>query len=70
MLKERSEEEIAITALVSGNPRSCNGFDVHVHFGMYVPTVFGGRATGARLAVVGFGREIAEAKFSEWARSD
>lgn len=68
--KERSEEEIVITTLVSGDSRASNGLDVYVHFGAYVPIGFGGRESGARLAVVGPGREIANAKFSEWVRCD
>ncbi|RWR95548.1 D-aminoacid aminotransferase-like PLP-dependent enzymes superfamily protein, putative isoform 2 [Cinnamomum micranthum f. kanehirae] len=67
--KERSEEEIVITTLVSGDSRpSSDGLDVYVHFGAYAPIGFVGRESGARLAVVGPGREIANAKFSEWVR--
>lgn len=76
-----SEEEIAITILVSGNSKtlSCleDGFDerrvadvldVHVHVGSYVSPVFGVGGNGARLAVVGRGRDLGNAKYSEWVR--
>ncbi|KZV24288.1 hypothetical protein F511_01770 [Dorcoceras hygrometricum] len=83
VLKEReSVEEFAITILVSGNSAnlSCfeDGFDetrvsdvldVHVHVGTYVPPVFGVGGSGARLAVVGQGRDMANAKYSGWVRS-
>ncbi|XXG81113.1 hypothetical protein AAC387_Pa09g1822 [Persea americana] len=66
--KGRSEEEIVITTLVSGDSRASNCLDVYVHFGAYVPIGFAGGESGARLAAVGPGREIANAKFSEWVR--
>uniref|UniRef100_A0A1D1ZAU4 Capsid assembly protein U30 n=1 Tax=Anthurium amnicola TaxID=1678845 RepID=A0A1D1ZAU4_9ARAE len=61
-------EELAITALLSGwgeEEAGARGLDVHVHIGFYAPQVFG---VGARLAVAGRGREMAEAKSSEWVR--
>ncbi|XP_073037539.1 uncharacterized protein [Primulina eburnea] len=82
VLNEReSREEIAITILVSGNSEnlSCleDGFeersisdvlDVHVHVGTYFSPVFGVGVNGARLAVVGRGRDLGNAKYSEWVR--
>ncbi|XP_073143745.1 uncharacterized protein [Henckelia pumila] len=82
VLNEReSGEEVAITILVSGNSEnlSCleDGFDerrvsdvldVHVHVGAYVSPVFGVGGYGAHLAVVGRGRDLANAKYSEWVR--
>ncbi|XP_043703180.1 uncharacterized protein LOC122653270 isoform X2 [Telopea speciosissima] len=80
-LKERKNgEELAVTALVSGNPNKCNVdevdeeeralrvLDVYVHVGIYIPPVFGDRENGARLAVVGRGRDVARAKFSDWVK--
>ncbi|XP_077232971.1 D-aminoacid aminotransferase-like PLP-dependent enzymes superfamily protein isoform X2 [Tasmannia lanceolata] len=63
-----TEGELAITTLVSGNSRVCRGIDVYVHVGGYDPMVFGRRENGARLAVVGCGRDVAMAKYSEWVR--
>lgn len=81
VLKERkSGEEVSITTLVSGNLESLRDiedlneermktvFDVYLHFGVYVSRVFGIQGNGARLAVVGHGRSIAEAKYSKWVR--
>lgn len=80
-MEERSEgEELSITALVTGNLGKLSGIekcreqagnvlDVHVHVGIFVPLVFGIRENGANLAVVGRGREAAEAKYSDWVRS-
>ncbi|KAH7841376.1 hypothetical protein Vadar_029087 [Vaccinium darrowii] len=80
-LEERkSGEELAITALVGGNLENlcgieeidedgvCRVLDVWVHVGMYVPPVFGVQENGARLAVVGRGRDVANAKYSDWVR--
>ncbi|KAG5611055.1 hypothetical protein H5410_022336 [Solanum commersonii] len=74
--KRRSGEELAITCLVSGNVDSLEeleekfstAFDVYVHVGSYVPPLFGIHQNGARLAVVGRGRGIANAKYSDWVR--
>lgn len=73
------EHEWAITVLVCGNSQKLTGtvsldeqkisraLDVHIHVGSYVPMVFG--ASGAHLALVGRGRIIASAKYSDWVRS-
>ncbi|KAH0693327.1 hypothetical protein KY285_020424 [Solanum tuberosum] len=74
--KRRSGEELAITCLVSGNVDSLEeleekfstAFDVYVHVGSYVPPLFGIHQNGARLAVVGRGRRVANAKYSDWVR--
>ncbi|KAF9616040.1 hypothetical protein IFM89_028337 [Coptis chinensis] len=80
MNKRGGGEELAITSLVSGNvsnldsivegdteeTRISKAINVCVHVGTYVPLVFGVKENGARLAVVGHGREVARAKFSEW----
>ncbi|XP_057981869.1 uncharacterized protein LOC131167089 isoform X2 [Malania oleifera] len=78
--ERRSGEELAITALVSGNLEKLKGneevngdrisqaLDVCVHVGAYVPPVFGKREHGAHLAVVGRGRDVAAAKYSDWVR--
>lgn len=78
--ERKSGEELAITALVGGNLENlcgieeidedgvCRVLDVWVHVGMYVPPVFGVRENGARLAVVGRGRDVANAKYSDWVR--
>ncbi|KAL6977267.1 hypothetical protein U1Q18_026064, partial [Sarracenia purpurea var. burkii] len=80
-LKERrSGEELSITTLVSGKPENLREvenigeemisrvFDVYVHVGIYVPPMFGVRENGAHLAVVGRGRDVANAKYSDWVR--
>ncbi|KAK9283542.1 hypothetical protein L1049_011789 [Liquidambar formosana] len=80
-LKERNGgEELAITTLVSGNlgklsenesvdeERISRAFDVYVHVGIYVPSMFGIRENCAHLAMVGRGRDVAEAKYSDWVR--
>ncbi|XP_071732118.1 uncharacterized protein [Rutidosis leptorrhynchoides] len=80
-LKERKgETELAFTALVSGNMDNLTidkrvgeedirrVFDLHLHVSLYAPVVFGTRATGAHLAVVGNGRDVANAKYSDWVR--
>lgn len=79
--KERNfGEEMSITTLVSGNldcltdaenldeERVVRAFDVYLHFGGYVSRVFGIEGNGARLAVVGHGRDVANAKYSNWVR--
>lgn len=81
VLKERkNEEELAITSLVSGSSDSFSGadglneenifksFNVYVHVTGYVPKEFGISENGAHLAVVGCGRELANAKYSDWVR--
>lgn len=69
-LRERdragSTEELAITTLVRGSEEEEEGLDVFLHIGFFVPPVFG--ATGAHLAVAGRGRDVAAAKYSDWAR--
>ncbi|OAY38781.1 uncharacterized protein LOC110624398 isoform X2 [Manihot esculenta] len=80
-LRERKDgEELAVTALVSGDSQRLRKIenlsgrsvvevlDVCVHIASYVPPVCGLRENGARLAVVGHGRDIAEAKYSDWVR--
>ncbi|CAK9139745.1 unnamed protein product [Ilex paraguariensis] len=80
-LKERkSGEELAITTLVSGNldklsesegldeERLSRVFDLYVHVGVYVPTVFGITENAMHLAVVGRGRDVANAKYADWVR--
>ncbi|KAF8397625.1 hypothetical protein HHK36_016545 [Tetracentron sinense] len=78
--KRNFGEELAITAFVSGNLDKLNDeenleevrisrvLDVYVHVGIYVPPVFGIRENGAHLALVGCGRDVARAKFSDWVR--
>lgn len=81
VVNERSgEEEFSVTVLVSGNSerlcgienvddeRACEALDVCVYVGSYVPRVFGVRGSGARVAVVGHGRDVANAKYSDWVR--
>ncbi|XP_020576453.1 uncharacterized protein LOC110022025 isoform X2 [Phalaenopsis equestris] len=60
--------ELAVTALIcgGGGSGSMAKLDVYLHIGFYVPPVFG--AAGARLALAGRGRDVAEAKYSLWAR--
>ncbi|XP_042420329.1 uncharacterized protein LOC122008608 [Zingiber officinale] len=60
-----STDELAITALVRGRCDS-DGLDVLLHVGFFIPPPFG--AFGARLAVAGPGRDLAEAKYSDWVR--
>ncbi|KAJ9546076.1 hypothetical protein OSB04_025783 [Centaurea solstitialis] len=80
-LKERrSETELAFTALVSGNVKKLipnenvgkedirKAFDTRLHVSVYAPLLFGVRTNAAHLAVVGNGREIANAKYSDWVR--
>ncbi|KAL3650048.1 hypothetical protein CASFOL_006451 [Castilleja foliolosa] len=70
--KRKLGEELAITALLSGNvenlEHSEGGLDVYLHVGGYVPPVFGVEENAARLAVVGRGRDFANAKYSDWVR--
>lgn len=71
-LKERCgsrDEEVAVTVLVCGSSgNSVRFFDVFMHLAAYVPPMFGEKENGASLALVGPGREIAMAKFSDWVR--
>nr|GEU62279.1 D-aminoacid aminotransferase-like PLP-dependent enzymes superfamily protein [Tanacetum cinerariifolium] len=80
-LKERkSETELAFTALVSGNLRKLvpyekageedvrRVFSMHLHVSLYTPFAFGVRKNGAHLAVVGYERDVANAKYSDWVR--
>ncbi|PIN23115.1 hypothetical protein CDL12_04164 [Handroanthus impetiginosus] len=41
---------------------------LQAHPGGYVPSVFGVRGNVARLAIVGRGRDFANAKYSDWVR--
>ncbi|KAL6011104.1 hypothetical protein ACLOJK_001548 [Asimina triloba] len=63
-----AEEELAITTLICGYGGPSDGLDVFVHFGIYAPPMFGRKKNGARLAVIGLGRDLAMAKLSEWVR--
>ncbi|XP_023733204.1 uncharacterized protein LOC111880899 isoform X2 [Lactuca sativa] len=80
-LKQRKPgTELAFTALVSGNlekliPNEKIGeeeihrvFSLHLHVSLYTPPVFGVRTDGAHLALVGHGRDTANAKYSDWVR--
>ena len=80
-LKERSDcEELAVTTLVSGNLEELNAcdtvdeervskiLDVHVHVETYIPSTFGIWGNGAHLALAGYGRQVAAAKYSDWVR--
>lgn len=58
--------ELAVTALICSGVRGSSALDLYLHIGFYVPPVFG--AEGARLALAGRGRDVAEAKYSQWAR--
>ncbi|KAL7148352.1 hypothetical protein ABFS83_06G172700 [Erythranthe nasuta] len=77
----RFGEEMAITALLSGNSenldlseggfdeeKTSEGLDLYLHVGRYVLPVFGLDENAARLAVVGHGRDFANAKYSDWVR--
>lgn len=80
MNEKKSGGELNITALVSGNLEKWDGnenvdeeripqiLDVYLHVGSYVPPVFGLRENCANLAVVGPGRDVAKAKYSNWVR--
>lgn len=74
-------EELAVTTLLSGNLENLKGnesledketifrfFDVYIRVGLYVPLEFGMRENGAHLAAVGPGRDVANAKYSDWVR--
>lgn len=82
--KRSDGEELSVTTLVSGNierlsgignvgyddddERVCQALDVYVYVGSYVVPAFGVRGNGARLALVGRGRDVANAKYSDWVR--
>ncbi|KAK6144869.1 hypothetical protein DH2020_021689 [Rehmannia glutinosa] len=82
VVKERKfGEELAITTLLSVNTenlihlqggfdeeRISEALDVYLHVGGYVPPVFSVKENAARLAVVGRGRDFANAKYSDWVR--
>ncbi|KAH1225163.1 hypothetical protein GmHk_11G032137 [Glycine max] len=81
-LKKRNDcEELAITTVVSGNLEELNAhetvneervskiLDVHVHVETYVPPTFGIWGNGVHLAVVGYGRNVVAAKYSDWERN-
>lgn len=82
VVKERDfGEELAFTVLLSGNWENLDhwggGFDeekisevldVYLHIGGYVPPAFGASESAARLAVVGRGRDFANAKYTDWVR--
>ncbi|GAB4854902.1 hypothetical protein Ancab_023489 [Ancistrocladus abbreviatus] len=73
-------EELAITALIGGNYEKLRAvgeldeeldgsvLDVYIHIGLHVPPLCGIAGNGARLAVVGSGRDVAEAKYADWVR--
>ncbi|KAI3507001.1 hypothetical protein L1887_21696 [Cichorium endivia] len=76
-LKERrTGTELAFTALVTGNLEKLipndqdirTAFTMHLHVSLYSPLAFGVRTHGAHLALVGHGRDIANAKYSDWVR--
>ncbi|CAA6661801.1 unnamed protein product [Spirodela intermedia] len=51
---------------MGGEEEALRGIEVSVHLGLYVPPVFG---KGVRLALAGRGRDMAEAKSTEWVRT-
>ncbi|XP_019452854.1 PREDICTED: uncharacterized protein LOC109354663 [Lupinus angustifolius] len=81
-LKERTgcEEELAITTLVTASLEGLNAcqdvdeeslsriLHVHVHIQSYVPLAFGTPSNAAHLALAGYGRHLATAKYSDWVR--
>ncbi|KAK4280043.1 hypothetical protein QN277_011719 [Acacia crassicarpa] len=81
-LKERNgDEELAITTLICGNLDALNAWEaveyeerlrkilkVHVHVETYIPPSFGIREKSVNLALVGHGRNLASAKYSDWVR--
>nr|GFB91075.1 D-aminoacid aminotransferase-like PLP-dependent enzymes superfamily protein [Tanacetum cinerariifolium] len=72
--------ELAFTALVSGNlgilvpdekageDDICRVFIICIHVSLYTPLAFGVQKNGAHLAVVGHGRDVANAKYSDRVR--
>ncbi|XP_024013712.1 uncharacterized protein LOC18020712 isoform X2 [Eutrema salsugineum] len=77
-------EELAVTVLVTGNMEKLNRLDdencdqeerkvldfldVWLHIGGYSPYPLGVRENSASLALVGHGRDVAAAKYSDWVR--
>ncbi|CAE6076299.1 unnamed protein product [Arabidopsis arenosa] len=77
-------EELAVTVLVTGNVEKLNRLDdgnkcdeerkvldfldVWLHLGAYSPFPLGVRENAASLALVGRGRDVAAAKYSDWVR--
>lgn len=77
-------EELAVTVLVTGNVEKLNRLDdgnkcdeerkvldfldVWLHLGAYSPLPLGVRENAASLALVGPGRDVAAAKYSDWVR--
>lgn len=76
-------EELAVTVLVTGNVEKLNRLDdencdeerkvvdfldVWLHIGGYSPCPLGVRENAASLALVGRGRDVAAAKYSDWVR--
>lgn len=76
-------EELAVTVLVTGNVEKLDSFgdgnceqerklvdflDVWLHIGGYSPCPLGVRQNAASLALVGRGRDVAAAKYSDWVR--
>ncbi|VVB05731.1 unnamed protein product [Arabis nemorensis] len=76
-------EELAVTVLVTGNVEKLDSFgdencdqerkvvdflDVWLHIGGYSPCPLGVRENAASLALVGRGRDVAAAKYSDWVR--
>ncbi|KAL1221729.1 hypothetical protein V5N11_026179 [Cardamine amara subsp. amara] len=71
-------EELAVTVLVTGNVEKLNRLDeerkvldflhVWLHIGTYLPCPLGVRENAASLALVGRGRDVAAAKYSDWVR--
>ncbi|KAB1218035.1 hypothetical protein CJ030_MR3G014555 [Morella rubra] len=80
MNERNGGEELSVTVLVSGNSerlgrigkvgeeRLSEALDVHVYVWGYVPRAFSVRGNGARVAVAGRGRDVANAKYSDWVR--
>ncbi|KAE9589025.1 hypothetical protein Lal_00000050 [Lupinus albus] len=80
-LKDKTDcEELAITTLVTASLEELNAcqdvdeeslskiLHVHVHVESYVPLAFGTPGNGAHLALAGYGRHVATAKYSDWVR--
>lgn len=76
-------EELAVTVLVTGNVdklsrlgddnpdqerKVLDFLDVWLHIGGYSPCPLGVRQNAASLALVGRGRDVAAAKYSDWVR--
>lgn len=65
-------EKLKAMKNVGGGGDDDNGvfqaLDLHLHIGSYIPPVFGIEESGAHLALVGRGRDLADAKYSDWVR--